>query len=152
MRPLYVPFSTLTLLAIVACGSLGPAYRDPAVCPQTSEFGNYGCARFTAILTTPSGAPAAGIALEAVMLDAESAGLPNGLNSQRSDPQGHVGLQFTWYAARPKSDTVRVRVVALRVDALGGPPQRIDSLDVGVLFVPVGQRPPPVTTRWQLPE
>ena len=150
MRPLYVLLSILTLSAIVGCGSVGPANRDPAACPQTGEFANFGCARFAAVLTTPSGAPAVGIALTAALLDAESAGQPNGLSSQRSDAQGHVGLQFTWYAAPPKRDTVRVRVVALRIDALGGPAQRIDSLDVRLVFVPVGQRPPLDTARWQL--
>lgn len=125
--------------------------RDPAACPQSGEFSNFGCARFAAILTTSSGAPAAGFVLSAVLLDSLSTARPNGLNSDRSDAQGRVGLHFTWYAAPPPmSDTVRMRIVALRINELGGPAQRIDSLDVVVFFAPVGKRPPFDTTRWRL--
>lgn len=153
MRLPHVVRSTLGLLAFGGCGTLGPSDRDPDACPQTGEFSNFGCARFAAVLTTRSGAPAADIALSAVLLDSLSMARPNGLNSDRSDAQGRVGLHFTWYAAPPPtSDTVRMRIVALRINELGGPPQRIDSLNVVVFFAPVGQRPPFDTTRWQLRE
>lgn len=56
-------------LVLAACRGMDPNDGDPNACPQTREFGNYGCARFIAVLTTSSGAPAAGIALVATVLD-----------------------------------------------------------------------------------
>jgi len=59
-------------LVLGACRDMEPNDHDPNACPQTREFGNYGCARFIAVLTTSSGAPATGIALMATVLDTTS--------------------------------------------------------------------------------
>jgi hypothetical protein len=46
-----------------------------------------------------------------------------------------------------------MRIVAFGIDgAVGVPPRRLDSLDVRIVFVRVGQRPPLDTLRWQLRE
>jgi hypothetical protein len=150
VRALALGASVAIALPIVACGPTGPVYIDPTVCPQTREFGNFGCARFAAILTTASQVPVPGIALHATLLDSANGVWPNGLSSEQSDEAGRVGLQFTWYEGRPKSDTIRVRVVALRPGAPGKLPEPIDSLDVNVYFARVGQRARLDTLRWQL--
>jgi hypothetical protein len=93
------------------------------------------------------GAPASGIALIATVLDTTISREPNGLSSMVSDSQGRTGLQFTWYVAPPTRDTVPMRIVALR---FGNPAQRLDSMDVGVVFARVGQRPSLDTTYWRL--
>lgn len=140
----------LGLFTFGACDSLGPVERDPTLCPQTGEFANHGCARLAAILTTAAGAPAPGIALRGILLDSASAGTPSGLASDLSDAMGRVGLQLTWFVTPPKEDTVHLRVVAIRPGSPGVSPQRIDSLDVRVVFARVGQRPQLDTLRWQL--
>jgi hypothetical protein len=40
-----------TALTVAACRSMDPNEGDGTACPQTREFGNYGCARFIAVLT-----------------------------------------------------------------------------------------------------
>jgi len=134
-------------VVLSACSATGPNDRDPNVCPQTGEFANYGCARFIAVLTTSSGAPAPGIQLTATVLDTSISREPNGLNSTVSDDRGRTGLQFTWYVSPPTRDTVPVRIVARR---FGNPTERIDSMDVRVLFARVGERPSLDTTYWRV--
>jgi hypothetical protein len=143
-----IPWAAVLLVA----GCRTPTVNnDPTLCPQTGEFANHGCARFAAILTTPSGAPAPGVMLRGMLFDTASAGMPNGLNSDRSDAAGRVGLQLTWYARPPKSDTIRLRLVAIRIPSSSAEsPQTLDSLDVALLFTRVGQRPALDTMRWQL--
>ncbi|MGQ0641493.1 MAG: hypothetical protein ACT4P6_12135 [Gemmatimonadaceae bacterium] len=70
--------------------------------------------------------------------------------SDISDAAGRVGLQLTWFVGPPTTDTIHLRLGAVRVAPPNGPPQQIDSLDVRVLFTRVGQRPPFDTTRWRL--
>ena len=152
MRHSRVNVLACSLLAIVAsgCDSLGPVATDRGLCPQSGEHSNYGCARFVAILTTTSGAPASGIAIQAIPIDTGGAEIPNGLSSDLSDAHGRVGLQLTWFVRPPPDDTVALRLVALRPGGPGQAPERIDSLDGYVVFARVGQRPPVDTTRWQL--
>lgn len=149
MWSLFLVVSSVSVLALASCKDVASVNRDPTLCPQTSEFGNYGCARFAAVLTTPAGEAAAGMVLRAVTMDSASAGQPSGLISQFSDSAGRVGLQLTWFVRPPSNDTIRLRLFALR-PVLTGPAQQLDSLDVSVLFTRVGQRPPFDTTRWQL--
>ena len=130
-----------------ACSATEPNDRDPNVCPQTREFANYGCARFIAVLTTSSGAPAAGIALFAMALDTTITGELTGVSSMLSDERGRAELQITWYVRPPTRDTVPMRIVALRPGSLA---QRVDSMDVGITFARVGQRPSLDTTYWRV--
>jgi hypothetical protein len=140
----------VVLVTLGGCRSVGPDEPNLAVCPQTREFANYGCARVIAVLTSASGVPAPGIALAATPLDSTIAGRVGGANSVPSDAQGRAGLQFTWWVAPFTTDPIPMRVVAIRVGSPGTPPQRIDSLDVQVRFAPVGQQPVQDTVRWQL--
>lgn len=149
MRSPCLVLSSVSVLALVSCEDFATVDRDPTLCPPTSEFGNYGCARFAAVLTTPSGEPAVGMVVRATVLDSANAAQPNGLTSDISDAAGRVGLQLTWYARTPSTEMVRLRLFALPVRQ-SGPVQPVDSLDVNVLFTRVGQRPPFDTTRWQL--
>jgi len=143
---------TASIALLVVAGCRTPTVNsDPTLCPQTGEFANHGCARFAAILTTPLGTPAPGVMLRGMLLDTASAGTPSGLNSDRSDAAGRVGLQLTWYTLPPKNDTIRLRLVAIRIPPSSNEsPQVRDSLDVAVLFTQVGDRPPLDTARWQL--
>lgn len=141
----------VALSALGACSDPLPATNDdPKLCPQdTGEFGNYGCARFAAVLETPDGRPAVGGRLSAMVLDPPPAGIPGGLNSQPSDSLGRVGLQFTWFNLPPPPDSAPMRIRAYRVDSRLGS-ELLDSMDVIVRYVAVGARPPVDTVRWRL--
>ena len=143
--------ATLAVFVLTACDNIGPRDSDPAACPQAGEAASYGCARLRAVLTTSTGTPASGIVLTSIVLDSTVAGAPSGSNSALSDAQGRTGLEWTWYVVPPIRDTIGVRVVALRPGSVGAPPQRLDSVDVSVVFAHAGQRPPVDTLRWRLP-
>lgn len=140
-----------SLAALGGCTDALPATgEDPKLCPQDSgEFGNYGCARFAAVLETPDGRPAVGGRLSAMVLAPPPAGIPGGLNSQPSDSLGRVGLQFTWFNLPPLPDSAPMRIRAYRVDSRLGS-ELLDSMDVIVRYVAVGARPPVDTVRWRL--
>ncbi|MFN8580193.1 MAG: hypothetical protein U0163_04345 [Gemmatimonadaceae bacterium] len=143
-----VPLAALALMA--ACGAPAGVDTQEGICPQTHEFGNYGCARLVAVVTTAAGAPA-GIYLRAVPVDTVLAGEPAGYVSSFTDGSGMISMQLTWYTNPPKSNALPYRLFAMHPETAG--PRAVDSTQVLLNFAPVGQRPAPQDTlRWRLPE
>lgn len=142
----------MLVCAASACTESLPAtHIDPGLCPQSpfGDFANYGCARFTAVLTTPDGAPAIGVRLSATVLYPAHLGVPGGVNSLPSDSLGRAGLQFTWWHLPPAPESAPMRVRVYRdLPRIGS--ELLDSLDIVARYAPVGARPPIDSVQWRL--
>jgi hypothetical protein len=60
MRPAVLIDCAALVLIALACSSTEPDV-DPQGCPQTREFGNYGCARASGVVLDQAGDPVAGV-------------------------------------------------------------------------------------------
>ena len=111
---------------------------DPAVCPQTYEFGNYGCAQVVARVTTQSDASVIGhFAVSVKALDPNSGFEVAGV--QGATP-GTYTISLTRWVPRMEGtgDTVSVWVKAGLFDA-SYTLVAVDSIPRVIRFAPVGQ-------------
>ncbi len=139
------------LLSLGACGVLtGPEVRDDT-CPQTYEFGNYGCAR---LVVLPGSFPAAAPSPYRWKVGAEGQWVGTfkaGRNSLPEEVQLHVTL---WLPLPGGDDTTTVTVFAEARDDSGPvvvgvplPLFAVDSVRQTVRFAAVGERPDTDTVR-----
>jgi hypothetical protein len=148
------------LLAVGACrGSAGVEPRvDAAACPQTYEFGNFGCARVVALVDAPPAPPTARYRFTVRAMPARpEAGVPPAF-SPTPGPGPNL-LQLTIYSpATPTPvDTLSVWIVGRLLDdspppVLNAPLPTVaaDSVLRVLRFARVGARPPVDTVRLTL--
>jgi hypothetical protein len=145
--------ATLLLLA-AGCGSATDA-ADRGECPQTYEFGNYGCARVLAVVEAPPQLPARyRYDVRAVPARGPSR---DPLNVAPAAAPGEVPLQIILWTPLPgPGDTLSVWVVARLLDDTGpasGAPLTTfaaDSVLRVLRFAPVGTVPKTDTVRLTL--
>ena len=141
------------MIVASACRSAtGADEEDPAACPQTYEFGNYGCARLVAIVEgPPTPWPASFLFDVRAIPIGEFSGL--GVALAPAPGLGAVPLQLTLWQPPPQfsGDTLSmwVRAWMLEQAATGG---RLtvfaaDSVLRVVRWAPVGEVPPVDTVR-----
>ena len=162
--PLAAAACATVLLAAGACRTTtGVEQRieqrlDPAACPQTYEFGNFGCARVLALVQGPPQPWTTRYRFDVRLVPArEDAGAPRYV-APTAGP-GPVPLQLTLYTPRtPRPlDTLSVWVVGRLLDDSPPPPVNVplptlaaDSVLRVLRFAPVGARPAVDTVRLDL--
>lgn len=142
--------SMVVLAALGACRSAtGDDGVDPLACPQTYEFGNYGCGRVMAIIEGPPTPWPASYRFDVRARPAEiGAGAPP--TFAREPGVGPVPLQLTlWNGRIAEGDTMSVWVTAQmfedsRSNVAGAslPIFAVDSALRMVRFAPIGSVPP----------
>ena len=129
-----IVLGSLTALCVGCSDGTGPATGG---CHQTSEFGNYGCARIQGTVRNPAGVALAGAWVSIGPLP----GAPNSYDSPtaNTDAAGQYSLEIHNYGPPPASfpDTVPMYVRAFRQN-----PQPVaDSVLVNMIFAPVAEVP-----------
>lgn len=147
-------FAAVVLLS--ACHfSTGSQDQDETRCPQTYEFGNYGCARVTLIVEGP---PKPWPEFYRFNISATAIRKNAGFDTGFADPAslGTVPLKLTRWVAGPagSGDTVTVRIIARMLNdvrpIVGGVPLptfAADSVSHVVTFAKVGSEPMADTVR-----
>lgn len=159
------PARAAALLSLAAAVASGAACRaatgprsDAAACPQTYEFGNYGCARVVVVVAGPPVALPASyrFVVSATAVGAAAAGGPTASESPAA--LGTVRLQLTrWFPPAAGGDTISAWVAARVLDdprpIVAGVPLptfAADSVLRVLRFAPVGAVPPVDTVRLAL--
>ena len=143
------------LLLAAGCGSATDA-ADRGECPQTYEFGNYGCARVLAVFEAPQQLPAKGHRYDVRAVPARGPSR-DPLAVAPSAAPGGVPLELTLWSPLPGGgDTISVWVVARLLEDPGpssGAPLTTfaaDSVLRVARFAPVGAAPKTDTVRLTL--
>jgi hypothetical protein len=130
----------IALLAGCSDGS-GP---DSGGCPQTYEFGNFGCARVEGVVRDTAGTPIANASV--VLLPAD--GVPNTFNSpaRDTDAHGNYSLEIKDYGGEgvhPLPEPVPMNLRAYLLDPAVENAVVIASelVPVTLRFAPVGETP-----------
>lgn len=139
-------------LLVNSCNSNTEPVVDPALCPQTYEFGNYGCARIMVIVDAPSTPlPASHIwDLRVAPVD-KSTGV--GASYGDHPVAGEHLLQLTqFFLPRVQIDTMTIWATARVIDVTDSRLKPLpifagDSVMHIVRFAPVGTRPQVDTVR-----
>ena len=129
---------TLALPLLLGCGRGLTDSRDSRICPQTHEFGNYGCAAVEGGILGARSQPLAGISVgPGVSADGGQFNTPYVM----TDSNGRFQLRLTRYA-RGTSESASVWIRAIVIPA---PAERVativDSALVRLRVAPVGQVP-----------
>lgn len=139
----------LSLATGWGCSSgVEPDAVDPTLCPQTSEFPNYGCARMVVVVEAPSGVSASQPRWMVQMSPLRSSGSGD---ARTLTAPGPVHFELTRFLAPPDpatGDTLTVRLAVNFYDA--AQPTTIiasDTTRLVVRYAPVGARPPVDTVR-----
>ena len=130
-------------------------HRELAACPQTYEFGNFGCARVVALVETPPEPVPAAYRLDVRAVPARPA---SGAGPSLADEPrlGFVPLQLTLWEPPPPGvrDTLSVWIVARMLEDLSPPVVGVPLPVVAaestlrvVRWAPVGGVPPVDTVR-----
>ncbi len=130
------PAATVAAALLLAC-HLGDQ-RDARACPQTGEFGNYGCAVVEGAVVGARGQPLTGVAVgPGQSADGGQFDTP----FDYTDARGRFQLRLTRYVPAP-SDSASVWIHA---NVLPTPPEVVstiyDSALVRLLIAPVGHLP-----------
>jgi len=130
--------STLVLAVLAGCRGYLTDTVDSHTCPQTYEFGNYGCAAVEGQVLGARSQPLAGISVgPRPSADGGQFNSPYGL----TDGNGRFRLQLTRYANTPSESAS----VWIRATVIPPPTERVatifDSVLVRLRVVPVGQVP-----------
>jgi len=130
------PAATVAAALLLAC-HLGDQ-RDARACPQTGEFGNYGCAVVEGAVVGARGQPLGGVA---VAPGPSADGGQFDTPFHYTDASGRFELRLTRYVPAP-SDSASVWIHA---NVLPTPPEVVstihDSALVRLLIAPVGHLP-----------
>jgi len=120
-------------IPLLACDG-SPSSPDDASCPQTYEFGNYGCALIEGQVTDASGSSLSGIDVGPVHLEGRDC--CNTVFAE-TDVDGHYSFMIHRFAP-PPADTTTMFVRASRRTH----PRWKDSVRVVIRFAAVGDRAP----------
>ena len=135
--------SALVALLTMAAGCTdGSEPRDGSLCPQTSEFGNYGCARVAGTVRDGAGQPLAGVVVD--LVPPSTAGGSYDSPTTTTGAAGTYSLEihrFNTPAAVRAADTIPLYVRG----AVPDHPELRDSVLVQVIFVPVDSAAQTVT-------
>ena len=142
MRKLVV--TTIFALSLAACA--GPS-EDLSRCYQTYEFGNFGCAELTGLVTDPQGVPIAQafVGMRGPVQSGHPAALTSGPG--RTDSTGSYRLRTIRMSSEPPTDgpdTVTVWVwaaVSPPPEAPIGTPGPVDSVLATREMRPIGELP-----------
>jgi hypothetical protein len=131
--------SVLSLAAVLACAGCGSTEPGGvARCPQTAEFGNFGCAVVAGTVRDAAGVPLAGAVVTLVPPTGDAQAYDTPL--EVSGAQGEFRVEIHRFEAPdpvPSADTVPLYLRAtLEVD-----PPAADSVLVRAIFVPVDSIP-----------
>lgn len=139
------------LLGLPGCGLITGPDGDDGSCPQSYEFGNYGCARLVVLLgPLPADAPLPyrwKVSAQGESVETFEAG--------RSSWPEEVELHLTFWLPLPAGDEADTVTVVAEVRDDSGPIMvgvplplfAVDSVRYGVRAAPVGERPPVDTVR-----
>lgn len=134
-RLLHAIWLSAVTVIIGGCSDEGPASN---ACPQTYEFGNFGCARIQGVVRN-----AAGGALAARVSLSPAGETPNTFDSPTRDTDADGSYQLEIHNYGPTSITGSTDTVPMYVRAFvpsSGSPVG-DSVLVEMMFVPVGEVP-----------
>jgi hypothetical protein len=142
------PLSLLTL-AFAGCHATAAITPDSEACPQTYEFGNYGCARVVAVVDYPSPPWPAAYRYDLRAVSVATPELRSSYYSSGHTTPASVTLTITRYESPPVGlgDTLSVWVVGKLLDESNAqvnvplPVFAADSVLHVVRFAPVGSRP-----------
>ena len=143
-----VPLRCAALVLLgVGCSSTEPDV-DPQGCPQTREFGNYGCARASGVVLDQAGEPLAGVQVS--LRPHEESGFDVGATVTGSD--GLFALEVHDFEgndlAAGERDTLEFFVLATFPVTTSFLLQ--DSVTVAGELAPVGERPQAIETSFTL--
>lgn len=144
------------MFGAAGCSLLTGSDEDPAVCRQTYEFGNYGCARMVVIVEPPPQPWPVGYRWDVRAVAArEGTGTDETVSSRPDTGAVPLRLIRRMQADPGSQDTASVWVVAKMLEdtrAIGVPLPvfAADSLLHVARFAPVGSRPPVDTIRLTL--
>jgi hypothetical protein len=135
----HVVSSAAILIAAAACGS---EPSDASPCPQTSEFGNTGCAEVSGFVTDGDGHPLAGARVRVVGPAGPSRAVTLGSADEKTGPTGAYRLRVIRFDGQMPTggpDTITVWVWAGVPSLL--PPGGRDSATALLTLRPVGEVP-----------
>jgi hypothetical protein len=129
-------------LTVIAGCTAGSEPLDDRLCPQTFEFGNFGCARVAGTVRDGAGQPLAGVVM--TLVPPSTADNSYDFPSATTEAAGTYALEIHRFDAPPAvrpADTIRLYL-------RGGVPDRPelrDSILIEVIFVPVDSAAQTVT-------
>ena len=140
--------SLLAVTALLGCSGATTESIDTSICPQTYEFGNYGCGdiRGRVLIRTGGGLAGAYVVAYLVGSTAQTSAL---VMTAQTDTAGYFAMRGTWYVPsglpggqRPDSAVVWVRAT---LPLPGVRPIIADSVRVLARFAAVNATAPSVT-------
>jgi hypothetical protein len=143
MRPaVLIECAALVLLGL-ACSSTEPDV-DPQGCPQTREFGNFGCARATGVVVDQGGEPLAGV--HVLLRPHEADGIDVGGMETGSD--GRFALEVHDFEGNDLAAGERDTMAFVILAAFPVTTSFLvrDSVIIDGELAPVGERPHPMET------
>jgi hypothetical protein len=147
--PVLACLATALTPMLLACGS-STETGDSLACPQTHEFGNFGCARAAGRVLGSHGEPLEGVLVVARQPTDPERGAYDEAPST-TDNAGAFLLQVTRYAEPTPTSTPDTLTVYVVASLLRGDTAVRDSAQVRLEYATVGQVPKTVPLDLQLP-